>query len=53
MDKEDTHTREYCWAIKKKKKSEIMPFAATWMDLGMIISSKKDKYITYMWTLKK
>ena len=39
--------------LKKKKKSEIMPFAATWMDLGMIISSKKDKYITYMWTLKK
>ena len=45
-----TYTMEYYSALKK---SEIMPFAATWMDLGMIISSKKDKYITYMWTLKK
>ena len=36
-----------------------MPFAATWMDLEIIILSKvsqteKDKYhITYMWNLKK
>ena len=37
MDKEDvthththTHTQEYYFDIKKK---EIMPFAATWMDL--------------------
>ena len=36
-----------------------MPFAATWMDLEVIILSEvsqidKDKYnITYMWNLKK
>ena len=37
---------EYCSAIKKKK---IMPFAATWMDLEIVILSEisqvvKDKY---------
>ena len=31
------HTAEYYLAIKK---SEIMPFAATWMDLEMIILSE-------------
>ena len=42
------------------EKNEIMPFAATWMDLEIIILSEvsqteKDKYqyITYMWNLKK
>ena len=40
------YTMEYYSAIKKKK---IMPFAATWMDLGIIILSElsqkeKDKY---------
>ena len=41
-----THTMEYYSAIKK---NEIMPFAATWMDLEIIILSEvnqteKDKY---------
>ena len=48
---------EYYSAIKK---NEIMPFAATWMDLEIIILSEvsqteKDKYhmiSTYMWNLK-
>ena len=42
MDKEDvkythTHTLEYYSAIKK---NEVMPFAATWMDLEIIILSE-------------
>ena len=47
---------EYHSAITK---NEIMPSAATWMDLEIIVLSKisqkeKDKYdITYMWNLKK
>ena len=49
---------EYYSAIKK---NEIMPFAATWMDLEIIILSKVSKsererqiphVITYMWNLK-
>ena len=40
------YTVEYCSALKK---NEIMPFAATWMDLEIIILSEasqkeKDKY---------
>ena len=40
------YTMEYYLALKK---NEIMPFAATWMDLGIIILSEvslteKDKY---------
>ena len=31
------YTMEYCSAIKK---NEIMPFAATWMDLAIIILSE-------------
>ena len=38
------------------KKNEIMPFAATWMQLEITIlinQKEKDKYhITYMWNLK-
>ena len=49
------YTMQYYSAIKK---NDIMPFAATWMDLEIIILSevsqtKKDKYIIYMWNLKK
>ena len=46
---------EYYSAIKN---NEVMPFAATWVDLEIIILSevnqtKKDKYyITYKWNLK-
>ena len=47
---------EYYSAIKKHK---IMPFAAAWMQLEIIIlteisQKEKDKYhdITYMWNLK-
>ena len=49
---------EYYSAIKK---NEIMSFAATWMDLEIIILSEVKSHrekqmlydITYMWILKK
>ena len=50
------YTTEYYSAIKK---SEIMPFAATWMDFDLVVLSEvsqtqKDKYhVTNMWNLKK
>ena len=42
------YTMEYCSAIKKK---EVMPFAATWLELeGIMLSetsqTEKDKYCT-------
>ena len=65
MDEEDvcvhththmhTHTVEYYSAMKK---NEIMPLAATWIQLEAIMLSgvthkEKDRpYITYMWNLK-
>ena len=62
MDKEDVvcisvYTMEYYSAIKK---NEISPFAATLMDLGIIILSEVSQTerqisydITYLWNLKK
>ena len=57
MDKEDVviYTMEYHSAIKK---NEIMPFAATWMDLVIIILTEvREREISYdniyMWNLKK
>ena len=60
MDKDVVYiyTMEYYSAIKKNR---IMPFAAMWMDLEVIIQSEVSQtekrqisyYITYMWTLKK
>ena len=49
------YTMEYYSAIKK---NEIMPFAATWMDLEIVIlsevSQRQISYgIAYMWNLKK
>ena len=49
------YTVEYYSAIKENK---IMPFVATWMDLGIIILSEVRKRktipynITYTWNLK-
>ena len=48
------YTMDYYAAIKK---NEMMPFAATWMDLEIIILSEVNQRqisydITYMWNLK-
>ena len=50
------YTTEYYSTIKR---NEIMPFAATWMDLEIIILSEVNQTekdisydITYMWNLK-
>ena len=48
------YTMEYYLVIKK---NEIMPFAATWMDLEIVILSEVERQIsydiTYVWNLKK
>ena len=46
------YTMEYYSAVKKTK---IMLFAATWMELEISVLSQKEKdkyHITYMWNLK-
>ena len=56
MDKEDVvhHTMEYHLAMKR---NEIMPFAATWMDLEIVILSEVSQtetniyYIIFKWNL--
>ena len=58
MDKEDVEHIHNGILLSHKKKNEIMPFAATWMDLEIIILSQTRERqvsydITYMWNLKK
>ena len=54
----DKHVVRIYNAILAIKKNQIMPLAATWMDLEIIILSKSEKErqrpydITYMWNLK-
>ena len=44
------YTMEHYAAIQK---NEIMPFAATWMDLEIIILSEKEKEKCHMWNPKQ
>ena len=66
MDKDNvvyrhSHTHTYSGILLSHKKKEIMPFAATWKDLEIIIlrevrKIRKISYgitnTTYMWNLK-
>ena len=58
MDKEDV-VHIYTGILLSHKKNEIMPFAATWTDLEIIILSEVVRerqlsyVIIYMWNLKR
>ena len=49
--------RTWSYNLLKRKKSEIMPFAATWMDLEIVILSevteRQISYITYIQNLTR
>ena len=56
MDKEDA-VYTYNGILSSREKNEIMPFAAIWMDLEIIIlgevnQRKTNTSITYMWNIK-
>ena len=56
-----THTHTHTRILLSHKENEILPFAATWMDLEIIILSEVNQTreeqalydATYMWNLKK